>query len=68
MPGFSTPTKADRNDGACHAEPDAEGSEDGSEADVEKEFEESTGQKREYHPFCQCTEIKWWKAGSNHRL
>ena len=42
-PGFSTPTKADGNDGACHAEPHAEGTKDGSEADVEKQFDESTG-------------------------
>jgi hypothetical protein len=27
-PGFSTPTKISRNDRACHAEPDAEGTED----------------------------------------
>ncbi len=44
-PGFSTPTKADRNDPACHAEPDAEGTEDESDADVEKQFEESDGQE-----------------------
>ncbi len=46
-PGFSTPTEINRNDGAGHAEPDAEGIEDGSEADVEKQFEELTGKKRE---------------------
>ncbi len=39
-PGFSTQTKAISNDGAGHAEPDAKGTEDGSEADVEKQFEE----------------------------
>ena len=42
-PGFSTPTKADRNDGAFHAEPEVEGTEDESDADVEKQFDESTG-------------------------
>jgi hypothetical protein len=35
-PGFSTPTKADGNDEACHAEPDAEGTEDESDANIEK--------------------------------
>ncbi len=38
-PGFSKPKKAIRNDGAGHAEPEAEGTEDESHADVEKEFE-----------------------------
>ena len=33
-PGFSTPTKVIRNDGAGHAEPDAEGTESESDADV----------------------------------
>ncbi len=28
LPGFSTPTKISRNDGACNGEPDAEGTED----------------------------------------
>ncbi len=42
-PGFSTPTKADHNDGAGHAELDAEGTEIESDADVEKQFDESTG-------------------------
>ena len=45
-PGFSTPTKVIRNDGACHAEPDAEGTESESDADVEKKIDESTGKKR----------------------
>jgi hypothetical protein len=55
--GFSTPTKADRNDGAGHAGSAAEGTESESVADVEKQFDESTGKKREYHPFRQYTEI-----------
>ncbi len=50
--------KASRNDGACHAEPDAEGTEDESDPDVEKKIDESTGKKREYHPFLQYTEVK----------
>ncbi len=64
---FSTPT-SHSNDGACHAKPDAEGTEVGSEADVEKQFDESTGKKREYHPFRQYTEIKRWKTGSDSEL
>ena len=38
-PGFSTPTKAIRNDGAVHAESDAERMETESDADVEKKFD-----------------------------
>ncbi len=47
-PAFTTPTKTSSNDGACHAEPDAEGTEDESDADVEKEFDKSTGKKSNY--------------------
>ncbi len=49
-PGFTTPTKAIRNDGSNHVEPDAEGTEDASDADVEKQSDESTGKnlKRNY--------------------
>ena len=42
-PCFSTPTKVICNDGACHAKPDVEGTESKSDADVEKQFDESTG-------------------------
>ena len=42
-PGFTTPTKAIRNDGAGHAEPDADRMDTDSDADVEKQFDESTG-------------------------
>jgi hypothetical protein len=38
-PGFSTQTKVIRNDGAGHAEPDAEGTESESDSDVEKQFD-----------------------------
>ena len=41
-PCFSTPTKADHNDGACHADPDAKRTNAKSDADVEKKFYEST--------------------------
>ena len=47
-PILTTPTKVSRNDGAGHAGSDAEGTEDESDADVEKEFDESTGKKRNY--------------------
>jgi hypothetical protein len=42
-PSFTTPTKLSRNDGACHAKQYAEGTESKSDADVEKQFDESTG-------------------------
>ena len=42
-PGISAPTKVIRNDGAAHAESDAERMENESEDDVEKQFDESTG-------------------------
>ena len=42
-PSFTTPTKLSCNDGACHAKPDVEGTESKSDADVEKQFDESTG-------------------------
>ena len=61
-PILTTPTKVSRNDGAGHAGSDAEGTDNDSDADVEKEFDESTGKKREYHPFRQYTEIKRWKT------
>ncbi len=48
QPSFTTPTKASRNDGACHAEQDSEGTKSESDADVEKEFDELTGKKRYY--------------------
>ena len=42
-PGFTMLTRHIRNDGACHGEPDAEGTDAESDSDVEKKFEESTG-------------------------
>ena len=54
--GFSTPTKADCNAGAGHADAgqNAKETEAKSDADVEKQFDESTGKKRNYaglHPY-----------------
>ncbi len=59
-PGFSTPTKVIRNDGAGHAEPDAEGTESESDADVEKQFDKSTGKKRNYTGYQKYRFIKQW--------
>ncbi len=38
-PGFTVQTKAIRNDRACRAGPDAEGTEADSDPDVEKQFD-----------------------------
>ncbi len=69
-PILTTPTKASSNlnDGAGHAGSDAEGTENESEADVEKQLEESTGKKRAYHPFLEYIEVMQWKTGSDNRL
>ena len=44
-PGFTMLTKHICNEGACHCEPDsdAEGTDAESDSDVEKKFDESTG-------------------------
>ena len=42
-PVFSTPTKADCNDGACHGEPDAKETDAESDSNVEENIHESTG-------------------------
>ena len=67
-PILTTPTKVSRNDGAGHAGSDAEGTDNDSDADVEKQFDESTGKKRAYHPFLEYIEVMQWKAGSDNRL
>ena len=64
-PGFSTPTKADINDVAGHGEPDAGGTESESDADVEKQFVESTGQTRKYHFHLNYTEVKRWSTSAD---
>ncbi len=64
-PGFSTPTKVIRNDGACHAEPDSKGTESESDVDVEKQFDESTGKKRKYTGYQKYRFIKQWVAGED---
>ena len=60
--------KAIRNDGAGHAEPDAEGMQTESDADVEKQFDESTGKKRKYHPFLEYSVVKEWPTGEHALL
>jgi hypothetical protein len=57
-PGFSTPTKVIRNDGAGHAELDAKGTESESDADVEKQFDKSTNKKRNYNGYQKYRFIK----------
>ncbi len=58
LPALTTPTKASRNNGACHACSDAEGIEVESDAYVEKQFDESTGKKRKYNAYL----FKQWKT------
>ena len=63
-PGYTMATKPNRNDGAAHAsaEPDAEGTNAESDADVEKQFDESTGKKRKYSAYLNYTEVKRWST------
>ena len=63
-PGVTTPTKAKCNNGAGHAEPDAEEIEAESDANVEKEFDESTGKKRNYAGPHSYRVIKEWTTGT----
>jgi hypothetical protein len=51
-PVFTTQTKASRNPDA-----DLEGTESESNVYVEKQFDKSTGQMREYHPYLEYTEV-----------
>ena len=67
-PAFSTPTKVNSNAGAGHAELHAERMEAESAADVEKQFDKSTGKKRTYHPYLVYTEVKRWATGEDSIL
>jgi hypothetical protein len=67
QPILTTQTKVSRNDGAGHAASDAEATESYSDANVEKQFDESTG-KRESHPFLEYTEVMLWKTGPDSVL
>ncbi len=62
------PAIVDRKDGACHAGPDAEGTEAELDADAEEDFEESAGKKRKYNPYLQYTEVKRWSTGADSLL
>ncbi len=53
---------------ACHAGPDAEATESESDADVEKQFDESTGKQRKHNPYFQYTEVMRWKIGPDSLL
>ena len=67
-PGYSTPTKADHNGGAGHAESDAERMQTESDADVEKQFDESTGKKRKYSAFHNYSEVGRWATVEDSEL
>ena len=62
-PGFSTPTKSNRNDGAAHAESNAERMDTEYEADGEKQFDKSTGKKRCYAGPLVYLVVKEWTTG-----
>ena len=59
QPCFSTPTKASLNDGAGHAAQDAERMQTESDADVEKQFDESTGKKLKTQQVPSLPQIHW---------
>ena len=63
-PVFTTSTKADSNDGAGHADRDAEGTQSKSDADFEKQFDESTGKKRKYSAYLNYAEVMPWSTGT----
>jgi hypothetical protein len=59
LPVFTTLTKAIGYDGASHASTDAEETKNELDANVEKQFDESTGNKCKYNSYLQYTEVKW---------
>ena len=67
-PGYSTPTKPKGNDGAAHAESKAERMDTDSEAEVEKQFEKSTGKKRCYAGPLLYRVVKQWTTGPQAKL
>ena len=68
QPGFTTPTKAIRNDGAAHAVSNAARMDTESEADVEKEFDKSTGKKRSYTGPIVYRVVQEWTTGPQAML
>ena len=67
-PILTTPTKVSRNDGAGHAGSDAEGTEDDSDPDVEKQFDASTGKKHNYTGYHTYRLVKEWATGPHALL
>ena len=67
-PGFTTPTKPDRNAGAGHGQPDADRMDTASEGEGEKEFEASTGKKRRNTGPLVYRFVKQWTIGSQAKL
>ncbi len=68
LPILTTPTKVSRNDGAGHACSDAEGTEIDSDPDVEKQFDESTGKKRNYNGYHTYRLVQEWATGPHALL
>ena len=67
-PRRTTPQQDESNGRAAHAKPDAEGMQTESDADGEKQFDESTGKKRKYNPYLTYTEVKRWTTGEDSIL
>ena len=61
--GYSTLTKPKGND-----ESNAERMETESEADVEKQFDKSTGKTRQDHPFLEYLDVGRWATGQDSEL
>ena len=57
-PRCSTPPQDESNDGAAHAESNAEGTNAESDADVEKQFDESTGKKPSFYFVCNACRLE----------
>ena len=67
-PRCSTPTQDESNGGAGHVSPDAGRMETDSDADVEKEFEKSTGKKHSYAGPLVYQVVKEWTIGPQAKL
>jgi hypothetical protein len=62
---FTTPTKANSNDGASHASSDAEETESELDSDAKKEFDELTGKKRKKQGYFKFMEVKRWSTSAD---
>ena len=67
-PVFTTPTKPDRNAGAGHVSPDAEGTNAESDADVEKQFDKPMGKKHKFAPFHEYRVVGRWATSHDSLL